>query len=89
MKMKIGTLLAVTLATTALASPRPAAKPRPVAAKRAPAAKPAPTPTRPGKPTAVPVKAAPMQPRTLPSGAPACGNVQSKGPRRPCVTESK
>ncbi len=25
------------------------------------------------------------RPRTLPSGAPACGNAQSKGPRKPCT----
>ena len=25
------------------------------------------------------------RPRTLPSGAPACGNAQTKGPRRPCT----
>jgi hypothetical protein len=76
MKTKIGTLLAVTLATTApaLAFPKghPAiAKPKPVATKPAPAAKPAPTPV-----AVTPVVAA--KPRTLPSGAPACGNVQSK-----------
>ncbi|MBA3500478.1 MAG: hypothetical protein H0T65_08905 [Deltaproteobacteria bacterium] len=73
MKMKIGTLLAVTLATTAPAFAFPKAhrgitKPKPVAAKPAP------------KPAASPVAVAPVaaKPRTLPSGAPACGNVQSK-----------
>ena len=76
MKTTFGTLLAVTLATAtpALAFPKghPAiAKPKPAVTKPAPAAKPAPAPTQ-------VVAAKPMQPRTLPSGAPACGNVQSK-----------
>jgi hypothetical protein len=92
MKTKIGILLAVTLATTtpALASPKahPAitrpkpAETKPVAAK--PVA-PKPIAARPiaAKPVVAPTPA--MQPRTLPSGAPACGNVQSKGARmKPC-----
>ena len=73
MKTKIGTLLAVTLATTAPALAFPKghpgiAKPKPVAQATAPKPIPAPKPA--------PVAAA--RPRTLPSGAPACGNVQSK-----------
>ena len=68
--MKVRTLLAVTLATAAPAAAKPG-HPRPVPPKvaRVVAAKPAPAPK-------VPAVAA--KPRTLPNGAPACGNVQSK-----------
>jgi hypothetical protein len=80
MKTRFQALLAVTLATTpALAFPKGhpgIAKPRPAATK--PAAKPAPTPAPPVAGSRAVVAAAPMQPRTLPTGAPACGNVQSK-----------
>lgn len=30
-----------------------------------------------------------VKPRTLPSGAPACGNAQTKGPRRPCTANTE
>ncbi len=30
-----------------------------------------------------------VKPRTLPSGAPACGNAQTKGPRRPCTATTE
>ena len=82
--MKTKLLLAVTLAATpALAHPThvPPAKtaPKPIAKKPAPA--PAP------KPAPAPVVVA--KPRTLPSGAPACGNVQTKSPRpRPACVQT-
>lgn len=80
--MKTKLLLAVTLAATpALAHPThvPAkTAPKPIAKKPAPA--PAP------KPAPAPIAA---KPRTLPSGAPACGNVQTKSPRpRPACVQT-
>jgi hypothetical protein len=96
MKKKVGTLLAVTLATApALAGPKDAPLARQVEATRPdPWAAPKPGPTFPAN---MPDSFRRLQnqlvidgvfaalgiatPRVLRSGAPACGNVQTKGPR--------
>ena len=81
MRKPFGTLLAVTLATAiptiATAGPDHAHHDR---AKAAPAK---PVPAKPvvkgaKAATAKPAPTAAMKPRQLPTGAPACGNVQSK-----------
>jgi hypothetical protein len=79
--MKVRTLLAVTLATAApaAAGPEHAHHNKPSTSKvtpAKPAAKPAPKPAAAPAAPAAPVVAA--KPRTLPNGAPACGNVQGK-----------
>jgi hypothetical protein len=52
-----------------------------------PVVQPAPARTLAPQPAPQPQRTNAMQPRQLPSGAPACGNVQSKVPQRNCDPE--
>jgi len=89
MKKKVGTLLAVTLATAAPAIAEPMATPDPWATTQAPPV----TPSRNVQAEQLVDRVLAMfgiaAPRRLPSGAPACGNVQSKSQSARCVAERR
>ena len=85
MKKKVGTLLAVTLATAAPAVAEPLAKPDPWATTHVRSSAPARNVRAEQLVDRVLAMFGIAAPRQLPSGAPACGNVQSKSQSARCV----